>query len=30
MKNMQVLVSAFLGGILVGLAGMANLLLHDT
>ena len=30
MKNMQVVVSAFLGGILVGLAGMANLLLHDT
>ena len=30
MKNMQVIVSAFLGGVLTALAGMANLLLHDT
>ena len=30
MKNMQVLASAFLGGMLVAVAGMSNLLLHDT
>lgn len=30
MRNMQVLASAFLGGMLVAVAGMSNLLLHDT
>lgn len=30
MKNLQVLVSAFLGGTLVAVSGMANLLLRDT